>query len=88
MKQRIQGAGTELIAVTTQFLNHPQSKDLVFARMMENVKADEAGVQIVVGIVFVWHRKRQGNLNRKIGVCPKNPVFQNTGPKDYHSGYL
>src|SRR3974390_1296149 len=81
MKQRIQGAGTELIAVTTQFLNHPQSKDLAFAGMMENVKADEAGVQIVVGIAFVSHRKRKVILTGKLELAPKASSLKTQGQK-------
>lgn len=55
MEQRIHGAGAELIAVPGQFFNHPEPKNLALARMVENVQADQARIEVLVSRVFVQH---------------------------------
>ena len=49
VKQRIQTPGTDAVAVPRQFLDHAQPEDRLFDGVMQDVQADQAGVQIAVG---------------------------------------
>ena len=43
MKHRIEGAGSEPVAVASQFLDHPQTIDFVFRRVVQHMKPEKAG---------------------------------------------
>jgi hypothetical protein len=42
--------------MSSQFLNHFASKNVALTRVVENVQADEPGVEVLVRRVFVLHR--------------------------------
>jgi hypothetical protein len=48
VQKGIKGSQADAIPVPGQFLRHLQSKDGPFDGVMENVKADEAGVKVVI----------------------------------------
>lgn len=55
MEQRIHRAGAEFVAVAPKFLNHPQTKNVAVAGMVENVEADQSAIEILVTRVVVLH---------------------------------
>jgi len=68
MKERIQGARTEFVAVSAQLFNHPPSKNVTLAGMVENVKADQTCVKVLICGVFITHC--QDILHLNCGVVP------------------
>ncbi len=49
MQKRIERAGAQLVAVAGKLFKHTEPKDgWLMDRMMEDMKADEAGVKILV----------------------------------------
>jgi len=63
LKQGIEAAWADAVAVTGEFLDHAQAENGAFDGVMEDVEADEAGVQVAV---IGWIRFRHSITNRSI----------------------
>ena len=48
MKQRIHCAGAETVAVPRKFFDHLQTEDRLFAGVIQDVKANQARIQLPV----------------------------------------
>jgi hypothetical protein len=70
-KQRIHGAGAQVITMARQLLNHAETENRPLAGMEENVQANEAGIEImVVGRRSSAHATRLGH-----GASPNQAVI-------------
>src|SRR5581483_10024867 len=48
LKERIQASGADAVAMSREFLDHAEAEDGPFHSVMENVQADQTGIQIPI----------------------------------------
>jgi hypothetical protein len=58
VEEGIHSAGAEFVAVTREFLNHPQPKHFAITGMVKDVEADQAGVQILMSRIVLLHLRQ------------------------------
>ena len=52
MQQRIQAARADAVAVARELLDHAETEDGLVNGVMQDVQADQAGVEVVINIGF------------------------------------
>ena len=71
MQYRIESAGAELVSVPGKFLDKPKAEDLALGSMVQNMKADQTCVQILIRFMQFgpYHRMSLSKIDITRHIC-------------------
>src|SRR5581483_6036681 len=80
MQDRVHGSGAHFVAMTAEFFDHVETKDVVLTGMVKDVEPNEPGIKIfVLHVIGFRRRKLIISPDKVTASMPKTPLRAGRG---------